>query len=46
VTNITMVLAVLASLLLIVHFWAEILIFGLVAIALFLLFQKVRELRS
>lgn len=45
-TSITMVLAVFASILLVLQFWEKILIFGLVAIALFLLFQKIRELRT
>ncbi len=45
-TNITVLLAVLSSLVLFAHFWSQILILGLVAIAVFLLLQKVRELRS
>lgn len=45
-TSITMVLAVFASILMVLQFWEKILIFGLVAIALFLLFQKIRELRT
>ncbi len=46
VTNVNVVLALIAAIILIVHFWSQILIVGLVAVALFLLLQKVRELRS
>ncbi len=44
VGQITVILAVIASIVLLVHFWFWLLIAGLLALATFLLFQRLREL--
>ena len=45
-SSLTTVLAVFTALLLLFHFWRELLLAGLVTLALFLLQQKIRELRT
>lgn len=46
ITSISVVLAVIASLILIFHFWRAIVLIGLAAAAVLLLVQKLRELRD
>ena len=46
ISSITSLLAVIVTLILIIRFWLEILLAGLVILSVFLLVQKVRELRD
>lgn len=46
ISNISVILAVIASLILFFHFWRTILLIGLAAAAVLLLVQKLRELRD
>jgi hypothetical protein len=46
VSSVTSLLAVIVSLVLIFHFWFQLIVGGLVVLAMFLLVQKVRELRG
>ena len=46
VNRVAVVLALIATVILLLHFWKPVLMAGLVALALFLLLQRVRELRA
>jgi hypothetical protein len=46
ISSVTSLLAFVVTLILIVHFWIQIILGGLVALSIFLLVQKVRELRG